>query len=240
MQASDIVILSGARTPMGGFQGELSSLTAPQLGAGAITAAVVRSGLIPNLGQQLDARPISADTGLREMRALIEGGRLPGKAAREGGERPLDIRSEYLGHLLGYLDVARLRPLKVVVNAGNGGAGLIVDALVYGASSMTIAVPRRLSRTLEQYDETNADKWSKPHIRNVVTPLALIQPSWLHQRVNIRVCGIIVNLNAIPDRYLPAVRQDALWRTALPGTPIHLEPIVDGSMIAARRRPVWG
>jgi len=75
------------------------------------------------------ARPISADTGLREMRALIEGRRLPGKAAREGSERPLDIRSEYLAHLLGYIDVGRLRPLKVVVNAGNGGAGLIVDAL---------------------------------------------------------------------------------------------------------------
>ena len=75
------------------------------------------------------ARPISTDTGLREMRALIEGRRLPGKAAREGSERPLDIRSEYLAHLLGYIDVGRLRPLKVVVNAGNGGAGLIVDAL---------------------------------------------------------------------------------------------------------------
>src|SRR6516165_12097836 len=75
------------------------------------------------------ARPISADTGLREMRALIEGGKLPDKAARAGSERPLDIRSEYLRHLLGYLEVARLRPLKVVVNAGNGGAGLIVDAL---------------------------------------------------------------------------------------------------------------
>jgi phosphomannomutase len=76
-----------------------------------------------------EARPISADTGLKEMRALIEGGRLPGKAAREGSERPLDIRREYLAHLLAYVDVGRLRPLKVVVNAGNGGAGLIVDAL---------------------------------------------------------------------------------------------------------------
>jgi phosphomannomutase len=76
-----------------------------------------------------EARPISADTGLIEMRALIENGRLPGKAAQEGSERPLDIRTEYLDHLLGYTDVRRLRPLKVVVNAGNGGAGLIVDAL---------------------------------------------------------------------------------------------------------------
>jgi phosphomannomutase len=76
-----------------------------------------------------EARPISADTGLKEMRALIEGGRLPGKAARQGSECPLDIRREYLAHLLAYVDVGRLRPLKVVVNAGNGGAGLIVDAL---------------------------------------------------------------------------------------------------------------
>jgi len=75
------------------------------------------------------ARPISADTGLKEMRALIEGGRLPPKAARTGSERPLDILGRYLEHLLGYVDVKRLRPLKVVVNAGNGGAGLIVDAL---------------------------------------------------------------------------------------------------------------
>jgi phosphomannomutase/phosphomannomutase/phosphoglucomutase len=75
------------------------------------------------------ARPISADTGLMEMRRLIETGRLPGKAARPGGEQRLDIRGRYLEHLLGYVDVARLRRLKVVVNAGNGGAGLIVDAI---------------------------------------------------------------------------------------------------------------
>src|SRR5262249_17756314 len=40
----------------------------------------------------------------------------------------LEIRASYLEHLLGYLDTSRLEPLKVVVNAGNGGAGLIVDA----------------------------------------------------------------------------------------------------------------
>src|ERR1700739_2576256 len=49
------------------------------------------------------ARPISADTGLKEMRALIEGGRLPPKAAPTGSERPLDILGRYLEHLLGYV-----------------------------------------------------------------------------------------------------------------------------------------
>jgi phosphomannomutase len=76
-----------------------------------------------------EARPISADTGLQEMRRLIETGQLPAKAALPGTEEPLDIRAKYLEHLLGYVDRKKLKKLKVVTNAGNGGAGLIVDAL---------------------------------------------------------------------------------------------------------------
>jgi phosphomannomutase len=75
------------------------------------------------------SRPISADTGLMDMRALIESGRLPGKAARPGTQRALDIRGKYLEHLLGYVSGASLRKLKVVVNPGNGGAGLVIEAL---------------------------------------------------------------------------------------------------------------
>ena len=76
-----------------------------------------------------EARPVSSDTGLREMRSLIASGRLPPKAERPGGERALDVGGKYLEHLLGYLDRGKLRRLKVVVNAGNGGAGLIIDRL---------------------------------------------------------------------------------------------------------------
>jgi acetyl-CoA C-acetyltransferase len=45
MAANSIVIVAAARTPMGGFQGELGGLTGPQLGAAAIRAAVSRAGL---------------------------------------------------------------------------------------------------------------------------------------------------------------------------------------------------
>ena len=76
-----------------------------------------------------EARPISADTGLQDMRRLIETGKLPAKAAKPGTERPLDIRAKYLEHLLSYVKGAQLKKLKVVVNPGNGGAGLIIDAL---------------------------------------------------------------------------------------------------------------
>jgi phosphomannomutase/phosphomannomutase/phosphoglucomutase len=76
-----------------------------------------------------ESRPISADTGLKDMAALIESGKLPPKSAKPGTDRPLDIRKGYLEHLLGYIDRSKLRKLKVVVNAGNGGAGLVVDQL---------------------------------------------------------------------------------------------------------------
>ncbi len=75
------------------------------------------------------SRPISADTGLMDMRALIEGARLPPPAPTPGSTRALDMSSRYLEHLLGYVKGAKLRRLKVVVNAGNGGAGLVVDQL---------------------------------------------------------------------------------------------------------------
>ncbi len=76
-----------------------------------------------------DARPISGDTGLQQMRASIESQSFPPRAAKPGVERPLDLRKKYLEHLLSYVDRSKLRNLKVVVNAGNGGAGLIVDQL---------------------------------------------------------------------------------------------------------------
>ena len=76
-----------------------------------------------------ESRPVSEDTGLAEMRARIEAGRLPGKATHPGRQSRLDIRERYIEHLLGYPDRAKLRKLKVVVNPGNGGAGLVIDAL---------------------------------------------------------------------------------------------------------------
>jgi len=76
-----------------------------------------------------ESRPISADTGLKDIAALIESGTLPPPVAKRGTEKPHDIRASYLEHLLGYVDRSKLRKLKVVVNAGNGGAGLVVDQL---------------------------------------------------------------------------------------------------------------
>ena len=75
------------------------------------------------------ARPISSDTGLFAISDAIESGDLPGPAATTGRETAATDKSAYIAHLLRYVDAAALRPLKLVVNAGNGGAGAIVDLL---------------------------------------------------------------------------------------------------------------
>ncbi|TAL85195.1 MAG: phosphomannomutase [Rhodanobacter sp.] len=74
------------------------------------------------------ARPLSGDTGLRDIEALTESGNFP--PAERFGELRVDVgKSAYIEHLLGYIDRTALRPLKIVVNAGNGGAGLVIDEL---------------------------------------------------------------------------------------------------------------
>jgi phosphomannomutase/phosphomannomutase/phosphoglucomutase len=75
------------------------------------------------------SRPISADTGLQQMQALIEKRQLPPRARAPGRIEALDMSRAYREHLLGYIRSRRLRPAKIVVNAGNGGAGLIIDQL---------------------------------------------------------------------------------------------------------------
>ncbi|MES2917433.1 MAG: phosphomannomutase CpsG [Pseudomonadota bacterium] len=52
-----------------------------------------------------------------------------GAAVVPGTVRAADCRAAYVAHLLSYIDVAALRPLKIVVNAGNGAAGPALDAI---------------------------------------------------------------------------------------------------------------
>jgi phosphomannomutase len=75
-----------------------------------------------------EARPISGSTGLEDIRQLAEGdSRRVAKA--KGGRKLVDVRPQYVDKLLSFVDVDAMKPLKLVVDAGNGGAGLIVDLL---------------------------------------------------------------------------------------------------------------
>jgi phosphomannomutase len=74
------------------------------------------------------SRPISADTGLKEIRACAERGAFR-DAPKPGVRRSIDVTAAYVEHLLSYVEVKKLERLKIVVNAGNGAAGPILDRL---------------------------------------------------------------------------------------------------------------
>lgn len=79
-----------------------------------------------------DSRPISADTGLKEIGEMAIAANfvhqlVPGKAM--GTVEKLDIMPDYIEHLLTYVDKAALKPMKIVANPGNGGAGPILKEL---------------------------------------------------------------------------------------------------------------
>jgi len=74
------------------------------------------------------ARPISSDTGLFAISDAVEADQAPATAPSAGLQSHPD-KSAYIAHLLSYIEPKALKPLKLVVNAGNGGAGTIVDLL---------------------------------------------------------------------------------------------------------------
>lgn len=76
------------------------------------------------------SQPISGDTGLFEIKRLAEENKFaPVDAAGRGTLTQVSTLEAYIQHLLGYIDVTQLKPLKLVVNAGNGAAGHVIDAI---------------------------------------------------------------------------------------------------------------
>jgi phosphomannomutase len=75
-----------------------------------------------------ESKPISGDSGLDQIRLLAEQGEFDA-CGQAGQVTPYEHRVAYIRHLLSYIDTSVLRPLKVVVNAGNGCAGPVLDLL---------------------------------------------------------------------------------------------------------------
>ena len=76
-----------------------------------------------------EARPISSDTGLKDIEEKVMAGELGEKAEVAGKIIEVDIMKDYIDHLMTYVDVNALKPLKIVVNSGNGAAGPFIDEL---------------------------------------------------------------------------------------------------------------
>ncbi|XXO90322.1 phosphomannomutase CpsG [Acinetobacter baumannii] len=86
-----------------------------------------------------NARPISADTGLKEIQALAENNNFE-EVSQKGTTQSYNILPEFVDHLLTYIEPAKIRPLKLVVNAGNGAAGHVIDAIEEKFKALNVPV----------------------------------------------------------------------------------------------------
>ncbi|MEZ9778591.1 phosphomannomutase CpsG [Vibrio sp. 10N.261.54.A5] len=74
------------------------------------------------------ARPISGDTGLRDIQTLAENNDFIDVDVK-GTYKQINVLKEYTDHLMGYITPANIKPMKLVINSGNGAAGHVIDAL---------------------------------------------------------------------------------------------------------------
>ncbi len=76
-----------------------------------------------------DAKPIGQETGLQDIQALVEDDALILPDEMSGEVHQIDPWDAYIEHLLSYVDIEQLSNLKVLMNPGNGGAGLVMHRL---------------------------------------------------------------------------------------------------------------
>ncbi|OSN00430.1 phosphomannomutase CpsG [Lonsdalea populi] len=78
-----------------------------------------------------NAKPISGDTGLRDVQRIAEENNFaPVDESKRGSYKQISVLNEYVDHLMGYVDLANFtRPMKLVINSGNGAAGHVIDEI---------------------------------------------------------------------------------------------------------------
>ncbi len=77
------------------------------------------------------ARPVSGDTGLRDVQRLAEANDFaPVEESKRGSYKQISVLDAYVDHLMGYIDLSNFtKPMKLVINSGNGAAGHIIDEI---------------------------------------------------------------------------------------------------------------
>ncbi|HCP9964534.1 MULTISPECIES: phosphomannomutase CpsG [Enterobacterales] len=78
-----------------------------------------------------NAKPISGDTGLRDVQRLAEENNFADvDLNKRGNYQQISVLDAYVDHLMSYIDLANFnRPMKLVINSGNGAAGHVIDEI---------------------------------------------------------------------------------------------------------------
>jgi phosphomannomutase len=76
-----------------------------------------------------EAFPLSGDAGISDIRDMITTGRLPREADQPGGLSQMEALSDYVTHVMSFIDPSIIKPFNVVLDAGNGIGGMVAPRL---------------------------------------------------------------------------------------------------------------
>lgn len=76
-----------------------------------------------------EAFPLSGEAGIGDIRDMIASGQLPAEAATRGSLTTMDVMDDYVAHVMSFVDPSIIKPFKVVLDAGNGMAGMVAPRL---------------------------------------------------------------------------------------------------------------
>ena len=119
------------------------------------------------------SKPISGDTGLNEIKSLAENNEFVAVETK-GVVSEFDISEAYTTHLMTYIDTGNVKPMRIVVNAGNGAAGPALDEIE--ASFNALNLPVEFIKIHHQPDGTFPNGIPNPllHENQPVTSKAVI------------------------------------------------------------------
>lgn len=87
-----------------------------------------------------DSKPISGDTGLFDIKALAESENFADKAEIRGTLTKSSTLEAYVEHLFEYINPSNIKPMKLVVNSGNGASGHVIDAIEAQFKEMNVPI----------------------------------------------------------------------------------------------------
>jgi phosphomannomutase len=76
-----------------------------------------------------EAFPLSGESGISDIRDMIASGALPAAAPTPGSLSTMDVIDDYVRHVLSFIDTSIVKPFNVVLDAGNGIAGMVAPKL---------------------------------------------------------------------------------------------------------------
>lgn len=94
-----------------------------------------------------DALPLSGESGIREIKAMLLGGTLPPPPPRPGPVTTADMMADYTAHVLSFVDPGAIHPFHAVLDAGSGIAGAV-------APHLFDCIPVRTTRLCFEVDGT--------------------------------------------------------------------------------------